>query len=94
MQVNVTANPTAEEWRFLEKRRAIPAADRELLDVMLETAYKRIVPAFPPGEGETIPADPFKSEANRARLKKSIRQMERGEFVTKTMDELRELING
>ena len=94
MQADIMANPTQEEWSFLEKRRAIPATDRELLDVMLETAYKRIVPAFQQDEIEVPPADPFYSEANMERLKKSICQMERGEVVTKTMDELRALANG
>ena len=35
--------------------------------------------------------DPFYSEENLARLKKSAEQLERGQVVTKTLDELRRL---
>ncbi len=38
--------------------------------------------------------DPFYSEENLARLKKSAEQLERGQIVTKTLDELRELVYG
>ncbi len=38
--------------------------------------------------------DPFYSEENLARLKKSIAQLERGEVVEKTLDELRQLVYG
>ena len=38
--------------------------------------------------------DPFYSEENLARLKKSIAQLERGEVVEKTLDELRKLVYG
>lgn len=40
-----------------------------------------------------INADPFYSEANIARLERSIAQLENGEGVTKTMEELKGLIN-
>ena len=40
-----------------------------------------------------INADPFYSEANIARLERSIAQLESGEGVTKTMEELKELVN-
>ncbi|MBR0061079.1 MAG: hypothetical protein IJP68_06315 [Selenomonadaceae bacterium] len=38
--------------------------------------------------------DPFYSEENMARLKKSIEQFERGQIVEKTLDELRKLVYG
>lgn len=38
--------------------------------------------------------DPFYSKENIARLKKSIKQLERGQVVTKTFDELKELVYG
>lgn len=38
--------------------------------------------------------DPFYSEENITRLKKSIEQLKRGQVVTKTLDELRELVYG
>ena len=38
--------------------------------------------------------DPFYSEENIARLKKSIGQLERGEVVEKSLDELRRLVHG
>lgn len=38
--------------------------------------------------------DPFYSEENLARLKKSAEQLERGQVVTKTLDELRKLVYG
>ena len=37
--------------------------------------------------------DPFYSEENLERLKKSIAQLERGEVVEKTLDELRQLVD-
>lgn len=40
-----------------------------------------------------VAEDPFYSEENQARLKKSIKQMESGHYVTKTMDELERLAN-
>ena len=36
--------------------------------------------------------DPFYSEENIARLKKSIEQLERGQVVEKTLDELKQFI--
>ena len=38
--------------------------------------------------------DPFYSEENMARLKKSIEQLKRGDVVEKTFDELRKLVYG
>ncbi|MBQ3451614.1 MAG: hypothetical protein IJG32_05065 [Selenomonadaceae bacterium] len=38
--------------------------------------------------------DPFYSEENLARIKKSIEQFERGQVVEKTFDELRKLVYG
>ena len=38
--------------------------------------------------------DPFYSKENLARLKKSAEQLERGQVVTKTLDELRQLVYG
>lgn len=38
--------------------------------------------------------DPFYSEENIARLKKSAEQIERGQVVEKTFDELRKLVYG
>ena len=53
---------------------------------------------FPSAENENArpekDADPFFSEENIARLEKSMAQLERGEVVTKTMDELRTLVYG
>ena len=40
-----------------------------------------------------INADPFYNEANIARLERLIAQLENGEGVTKTMEELKELVN-
>ncbi len=40
-----------------------------------------------------INADPFYSEANMARLERSIAQLESGDGVTKTMEELKGLID-
>lgn len=40
------------------------------------------------------PDDPFYSEENIVRLKKSAEQLERGQVVTKTLDELRKLVYG
>lgn len=37
--------------------------------------------------------DPFYSEENLLRLKKSINQIETGKFITKTMDELENMAN-
>lgn len=38
--------------------------------------------------------DPFYSEENFARLKKSAEQLERGQVVEKTFDDLRKLVYG
>ena len=41
----------------------------------------------------SAPEDPFYSEENMARLKKSIAQLESGHVVTKSMEELERLAN-
>lgn len=41
----------------------------------------------------SAPEDPFYSEDNQARLRKSIQQMEAGQVVMKSMDELERLAN-
>ena len=42
----------------------------------------------------SAPEDPFFASANRAQLNKAIRQVENGQTVTKTLDELEALGNG
>ena len=39
-------------------------------------------------------SDPFYNEANQEKLKEAIKQIENGEIVTKSITELKELLNG
>jgi DNA-damage-inducible protein J len=41
-----------------------------------------------------VSVDPFYSESNMKILKESIKQLEQGKVVVKTLDELKELENG
>ncbi len=94
------AHITDEEYRFLMKRRAIPTSARDMLDIMLNAVYTKLVSpkAVESGTIERISdkdqEDPFYSKANMELLEESRRQMESGQIVTKSWEELERLANG
>ena len=52
------------------------------------TAVNMFAKAF-----EVVASDPFYSESNMKHLQRSIRQLEEGQTVTRTMDELEKMAN-
>jgi hypothetical protein len=62
----------------------------EIIGSLPDSAIEKLASyaAFLQSEYTTKDNDGFFSEANMSRLRHSIRQMEQGQFVIKTMDEL------
>ena len=43
---------------------------------------------------DVVASDPFYSESNMKHLRRSIQQLEEGQVIVKTMEELEEMVNG
>lgn len=99
-QISPEESITDEEYRFLMKRRAIPTSARDVLDIMLNAVYSKLAmpKAIEPRVMEQNPAkeqeDPFYSKANMELLEESMQQMENGQIVTKSWEELEKLAHG